>query len=411
MADRLLWTDSMIETAKKILQRHSSMGAAMTAISKELKRSVTVMALDNAFRRRGADTPHSLLKPAAARAPAALAGEEKFSRLVDAIKRGPIGFAELCDKLDLAPKRARELIEKARAAGVMVHVEHDHVGLNLAEPLEKIQTAGIAPTVGKRQTIGHISDTHLGSKYCLRAQLKDFVHHCYYERGIRDITHTGDVLDGDYRHGKFEMTHMGIDEQAGDLFETLPALPGLRYHIIGGNHDWTFTEESGVDTPEFVVNYFRKRGRNDVHAYGNRGAFIKLNGVVIHLWHPGGGGSYARSYQLQKKIEGYTSIKPQILLAGHWHYFCYVEERGIHAIACPTFQAGRSAFGKSLSKGAPSIGGLILSWDLTRDGTMRAFSVEKRSYFEVERPVEIFNHVDGSPVVDAAPRKKTKKAA
>lgn len=333
------------------------------------------------------------------------AGEEKasaeskqnftFAKLIEAAKR-PVGFPELCDKLDMSPNRTTELIAAARKAGIKLHVENNHVSIRLQEPLERIQRINISPVVGERQKVGVISDTHLGSKYCLREQLKDFVHHAYGQ-GIREILHPGDWLDGCYRHGQFELTHVGIDEQTRDLYETLPQLPGLTYHGITGNHDHTFTALNGVDAGEFIESYFRKRGRLDVKFYGNRGAYLRIRGAVIHLWHPRSGGAYAVSYPLQKKIEGYAALKPQILLAGHWHRFCRIEERNVHALACPTFQAGRSEFSKSLT-GAPAIGGLILSWNVTRDGTLRDFADEKRSYFEIERPVDVRNSMDGFAV-------------
>lgn len=232
--------------------------------------------------------------------------------------------------------------------------------------------------------MGVISDTHLGSKYCLRDELKDTVH-WMYDRGIREILHPGDILEGCYGHARFERSHEGIDDQTEDLLQTLPHLPGLNYRAITGNHDWTFTNQSGVDVGNFITAYFRQNGREDFHAYGDRGAFLEIMGAVIHLWHPGGGMAYAKSWNLQKKIEAYApGQKPSILLTGHYHQACYMEERGIHALLCPTFHGGMSAFGKSL-KGSPvAIGGYILSWSLTRDGTLRDFCPERRSYFEAE---------------------------
>ena len=332
-------------------------------------------------------------------------------RLVELVKK-PIAFPELCDRLDLSPAKAKALVERARAEGVQVHVEHNQVAIHIPRD-ERILDTKISPIVGKRQHIAHISDLHRGSKYAMRDQLTDFCHRAY-ERGIRTITCGGDNLDGQYRHGTFEVTHVGIEAQTRELHETLPALPGLKYHMITGNHDWTFTEASGVDTGHYVKSYFRDRGRSDIEFYGDRGAYIKLHGIVLHLWHPGGGTAYAISYKLQKKVEAYTSIKPQVLIAGHWHRFCYVYERGIHAIAAPCFQGGGSAFGKSLPSAAPAIGGLFLSWDLTKDGTIREFSLEKRSYYERERPVDIYNSLDAVEVeeslYEAAPMRMKRRA-
>lgn len=293
-------------------------------------------------------------------------------------------FAEICNKLDLSPMRCAGVIQRAKEQGLPVATEHDHVGVNLPKPREDVQETGISPTVGGRQRVAVISDTHFGSKYCMRGAIKDFIGHAY-ERGCREVLHPGDLVDGDYRHGKFEMTHMGLSRQVEDMRKNLPELPGLSYHAITGNHDFTFTEQSGVDVGQYVADCFARAGRNDFKAYGDRGAFVQIRGALIHLWHPSGGGAYAASYNLQKKIESYSSgMKPQILLTGHYHRYCHIDERGIHALLCPTFQRGGSAFSNSLKCGAPSIGGLILEWDLTAEGTMRNFSVEKRSYFHNE---------------------------
>lgn len=309
-------------------------------------------------------------------------------KLFEITKKGPISFSVLCDRLDMSPAKTKDAIKAARDQGIQLKVEHDHVGFAPQQAEDRVQNVGIAPVIGERQRVGVISDTHLGSKFCLRPQLVEFIHYAYQE-GVREILHVGDVTDGDYRHGKFEMSHMGLDAQAQDLFEVLPQLPGLTYHAITGNHDYTFTEQSGVDVGKFLEGYFRERGRSDLRFYGNRGAFLKVRGAVVHLWHPRSGVSYARSYALQKHIEKYSSgEKPNILLAGHWHVYCHVFERGVHALACPTFQGGGSAFSKSLG-GAPAIGGMILSWDLTEHGTLRSFVHEYRAYFEVEKPQQV----------------------
>ncbi len=66
--------------------------------------------------------------------------------------------------------------------------------------------------------VGVISDTHLGSKYCLRAQLKEFINYAY-SKGVRKILHAGDITDGIYKHGVYEVSHTGLEAQVQDLFE------------------------------------------------------------------------------------------------------------------------------------------------------------------------------------------------
>ena len=392
-----IWNETQIKRALKILGRTpvSRYREALERISALVGQPVTSDALGSAFIRHKLSSPTSycireeaqesdVQQPAAQISPKL----DRTKRLYELIKRGPVSLADLCDKLDLSPSKTKTLIEEAQTQGLKIHVEHDHIGIQPSAPDERIQTVGIAPVIGERQQVAVISDTHLGSKYCLREQLKDFIHYAY-SKGIREILHPGDVLDGMYRHGLWEVSHSGLDAQAEDLFETLPNLPGLNYRCITGNHDWTFTEANGVDVGQYLQNFFREKGRNDLHFYGNRGAFLKVGGAVFHLWHPKSGAGYARSYAIQKHIEKYSSgEKPAVLLTGHWHVYVHCLERGVHGIACPTFQGGGSAFSKSLG-GAPAIGGLLLDWGLTADGTMRDFRLEYRTYYEREKLVSL----------------------
>lgn len=420
----MLWTRKHLGAAKAILGRYSraQFQEALAEISETTGREVSGSALRSVFLRERLGPPTSyMLAPEDVEDDAEVTSEapvmesksilepsQMLTKFIALTKKGPIDFHTLCDKLNLPPSKTKQIIDDAEKQGVRVHIEHNHVGIRLPEPDERIRSIGIAPVVGQRQKVAVISDTHLGSKYCLREQLKDFVHYAY-DQGVREILHPGDVIDGVYRHGMWEVSHSGLDEQARDLYETLPKLPGLSYHGITGNHDFTFTEQIGADVGSFLSNYFKERGRNDLHFYGNRGAFLKVRGAVIHLWHPRSGVSYARSYALQKNIEKYSSIKPQIMLAGHWHVYCHVYERGVHGIACPTFQGGGSAFSKSLG-GAPAIGGLILAWDLTAHGTIRSFCIEKRSYFESERAFDVHNDLDALEI-DTKPKVFPKDAS
>jgi len=318
-------------------------------------------------------------------------------RLVNAIRSAPRGFADLCDRLDLSPRKCRSLVDRAEGLGVQVKVAHDHIGLNRAEPDAEIQSTGVDPVVGERQRVAVLSDTHYGSRYCLRDQIRDFVRYAY-ESGCRDVLCPGDMLDGCYHHGVFELTHSGLEAQTDDAAENLPQHDGLRYHWITGNHDFTFTGKTGVGVGSYVIGRFAEHGRSDVQFYGDHGAYLKIAGAVVHLWHPrGSNATYALSYPLQKQLERYARVKPQILLAGHWHRYTWVTQRGVHALGCPCFQGGQSAFGRSLG-GNPTIGGLLLSWQATGTGTIRRFGVECCMYYEDERPVEVRNAVDGKAI-------------
>ncbi len=390
------WT-SRIAEAEAIAKRHSAVPTALAEMSSAFGKTITRYAIDHALSSAGKPRLLQLLKKSLSALKTVTTSDVTIENLFNATKKGARDFAELCDELDIAPKKLHALIEEAKLSGNVIKTTGNHVGFDLDPADANIHEmkVKIAPVIGKRQMVGVISDTHLGSKYCLRAQLIDAIEY-FYSRGVRTILHPGDILDGCYSFARHEWSHVGLEEQTEDLFEVLPKKKDLRYLALSGNHDESFTEKSGVDVPKYIENYFKNHGRDDFAGVGRRSVFIEVGGAIINLWHPGGGSSYAKSYGLQKRIEGYSSSgKPRILLAGHWHIFCYLEDRGIHAIACPTFQGTGSQYSRSL-KGTTSIGGLLLSWDLTKDGTLRDFILEKRSYFEREQPIK-FDEQEEAP--------------
>lgn len=361
-----LWNNYYLRQATEILSRHATMDDAVEVMNSTFPFRVTKPALRRAFSRHIGHPPSAYLgqalqegqpphlrlveeepEPTTDRRPwsripapspkaspsVSVEGEEdppeeepgnrrrqtleaieKFKPLFAVIRKGPVSFRSLCDKLDLSPTKTERLIKEAKEAGVEVSVVHNHVGID-NEPPPHVQDTHIAPVVGERQQIAVISDTHLGSKYCMRPQLKDFIHYAY-SQGVRTILHAGDVLDGNYHHSVFELTHSGLEDQTMDLIETLPQLEGLTYHGITGNHDETFWKKTGVNVGRVIQAHFQDAGRNDFYFYGDRDAFLQVHGIVVHLWHPTGSGAYARCYDEQTEI----------LTENGWKFFKDLEE-------------------------------------------------------------------------------------
>jgi predicted phosphodiesterase len=311
---------------------------------------------------------------------------ERLVRLV----RKPVDLETLCNRLNLSPRATLHLAAQARKKGHAVEILGGEIALRPASPGVDITEVRIAPT-GSEHVFAVATDLHFGSKYHLRAQFLDFIDRSY-KVGARVIFLPGDLLDGCYRHGRWELTHHGFQDQAEDFVKSLPQKPGLSYYAITGNHDQTFEDSSGIVVHTALQDMFRAAGRRDVHMLGARGATVCLRaprerrGLVVTMWHPLKGPAYALTYKMQKWIEGCSvGQKPDVLLVGHWHQSCYFNQRGIHAMSCGTFQGGGSAFGKALG-GAPSIGGWTVHYALTTDGTVRDFSPAWSGYFEKEEP-------------------------
>jgi hypothetical protein len=108
-----VWTPAAIKAAKEILGRYESARSAIPAIQKAVGHPVTFDSLRYALHSAGEPTIGRLLKR-----PALTPQQDaaRFTKLVEIVRSKPIGFAELCDRLDLSPTRAKEL-GTSRATG------------------------------------------------------------------------------------------------------------------------------------------------------------------------------------------------------------------------------------------------------------------------------------------------------
>ena len=351
-------------------------------------RAITIDVIESKLRRMGEPTAQSCIE---ARHAAKTKDEHgvELARFVSVAKNGHT-IEELCDKFDFAPKRVKALIEAARVAGYRIAAKGDKVGYVPPEPL-RFEKKLVAPA-GAEEVFAVISDLHVGSRYCLEDQLRDFILRAHKEDGVRQFFLGGDNVDGCYRHSRWEESHHGFDAQATRLAQVLPGKKDgidVRYDGIIGNHDETFEKESGMDVGRALMDIFRREGREDFHMHGARGAYLRYapkggRGVLVELWHPLGGGAYAVSYKLQRHVEEYgVGQKPDFLFAGHWHQQCYVVRRGVHAFSAGTWHGGAGSFSKALG-GAQAIGGWVVRYKQTKEGALRDVTPTWRAYYEQE---------------------------
>lgn len=308
--------------------------------------------------------------------------DDGFAPLLKAAKRSGATLESVCNALKLSPAAVQEAVRAAKRAGYAIELNGSSIGVQVAASSDVPKE--ITPCVAGPVILGVISDTHFGSKYCLREELADFVK-IAYGAGVRVIVHSGDMLDGCYEHGKWELSHHGAHEQCDDAIEHLPAYPGLTYEFCTGNHDQTFVNACGLNIGSFIEDRFKSASRHDVHFHGNMEAWLTYKGAKIHLKHPKGGCPYSLSYRAQKIVEAYApGQKPDILSVGHLHKSCGFTTRGVHAIQAPCFQGPGSAFSNSLV-GQPANGGLILRWETTEHGTIRKLTREEVAYYRNEQ--------------------------
>lgn len=215
-----------------------------------------------------------------------------------------------------------------------------------------------------------ISDTHIGSVYSPE-EWHDVVASYANSEGVEAVLHCGDLVEG-MKIGRigtqiYELSDIGYEAQKRKAIQILSKYK-VPIYIISGNHDFYYQEYAGANIVKAISEAI-----DNVTYIGHDSADIVIGGAVIRLFHGGDGNSYALSYRLQKLVESINGgHKPNILLAGHVHKFCYIFERNIHAISVPCMQAQTDFMrGKKL---AAHTGFLTLEFDV-HDGNICNLSV------------------------------------
>lgn len=216
---------------------------------------------------------------------------------------------------------------------------------------------------GEHHKVVVMSDTHIGSVYSPE-EWHDVVSTYVNdpENGVECVLHCGDLVDG-FKIGRagtqvYELSEIGFEAQKKKAIQLMSKYEKPVY-IISGNHDMYFQEFAGANLVKAVCDAVP-----NMTYIGHDQADIEVGGAVVRLFHGGdGSNSYAVSYRLQKLIEAINGgHKPNILLAGHVHKFCYIFERNIHTISVPCMQA-QTNFMRA-KKLAAHIGFLALEFDV-----------------------------------------------
>lgn len=390
---RKIWTEERLTQMKdEFLANSKTLSEAVKKAQKKWKISFHIRNFQRAFVDRYGQGPADYLQRAEYAEPEQTAPSEMIASLVKSVRNGSKSLEELCNKLKLWPAQVRKLVDKAEAEGYSVRIIGDELHFTGLEP--RSQPASITfPKIKQDIVFGVMSDTHVGSKYCRRQEITDYVE-TVYKHGVRDIFHAGDVMEGGkmYRGWELEVAVIGFEDQAQLVLDTFPQKPGLKYHFITGNHDLSFHKQSGQEPGEGLVAKAIASGRDDFNYLGPERALVyyggksENEGILIELIHPGGGGGYASSYKLQRIVAAMQGgTKPQFLFQGHEHQYVHINERNVHALKPGCFQSQTPyMLRKNLH---PALGGLLCHVGVTKDFAIRTFSTEFISYYgEFHKP-------------------------
>lgn len=275
--------------------------------------------------------------------------------------------------------RLEELAAALHAKGVDFRVEH---GAVVTPKSATDRDRDVTVDLGRdHYRIGVVSDTHGGSKYEQLTALRSFYRYAD-EREVDFFLHAGDVTQGPDRMHRDQYLGVhahGSDQQVDYVAATYPRSErGTKTYVITGNHDDSFLNEGGTN----VVRQLCAK-RDDWVYVGQDAAYLTIGGLRTYITHPDGGGSYAKSYKLQKLASSLPVEKDvRLILSGHYHSYAATLERGTYALMLPCFQSQYSWLARKFLH--PDIGGLILDIWLDDAGRVARIAHELVTYPALE---------------------------
>lgn len=262
--------------------------------------------------------------------------------LFDILRKAPVSLGELSRRFDRSEATIDGLIRRMESAGYVIERSHRRVYVNTAKTprVDFAPADTLADQEGQEFSFAVASDLHSGSTHSQPSAYYKFINIAYNEYGVRHVFDPGDKTTGvgGYRGQNIDLIEPIRPGGSKDYAKTTqaqiwladaytPRLPGLKYYVLGGNHDYWHIVNTGVDP---IAQYCRLR--DDSYYLGYDVADIPITDrVAARLWHPTGGVPYSLSYRVQKGLEQLafdeltraveTNENPKVrfLLAGHLH--------------------------------------------------------------------------------------------
>jgi len=313
--------------------------------------------------------------------------------LLKAIKDKPQTLLELSHTFDRSPDTMRKAIEQLmeRSYEISQTEGQRHVWST------KIPKIVAPPTIlWDKDTwefrLGVMSDWHDGSKSA-QISARNKAIETMYDEGVRDIIVAGDINTGYdvYQGQELDIVSPRPDDQIAITETYCPRYDDLRYHLMGGNHDYDFIKHGGHNALKRLCER-----RDDFLYYGYDLVTVPLTESVDALvWHGSRGQAYAMSYKSQKFLEQVAfeqlmevvknNIAPKVrfLFVGHWHSILMGYWKGPIYVQHTGGFEGQTNLSKRMGV-FPELSAVILEGKITKDkNIIRDLSVRYLRFTEI----------------------------
>jgi len=302
------------------------------------------------------------------------------------LKDKKMTITQLCNKYDRSPEVIRKRLETMKIDGYYLVV-------SIANLLKQ-----------QEFNVGIISDIHAASITSQPTSLHQFIHYANEVYGVEVFLQPGDVTQGikGYKGIDKDLVPAGrpmgsglewaaVQRQVDMANVYFPKIQGVKYYMLGGNHDWWNVVYSGIDPVRRLCDM-----RNDMIYLGYDAQSVPLTDAThVRLWHPTGGIAYAKSYKMQRKglepqavealreaIRLNESPKVSVLVSGHDHYSFFLPNAPLYGIAAGCFQA-QTNLGKRIGS-FPDVGGTVVKFQFDDAGRIAQVHYIWRSFEEIK---------------------------
>jgi predicted phosphodiesterase len=279
---------------------------------------------------------------------------------------------DLSNRFDRSPSSVLSAAEELRDAGYYLNTTEAGVVMpkQIAPSYNRIPVE-VWTRPASIHRYGLISDTHLGNR-CARLDVANALYDIFQEEGIETVLHGGNLIDGECRFNTAELIAHGVEGQIAYAAKHYPRRKGITTRFLSADdHEGWWAQRIGFDIGRHMESQFHKLGRTDLMWLGHMEVDLELDPdnprAVLRIIHPGGGSSYATSYQVQKFAESWTGgEKPSVALYGHYHKAGWFYPREVHCFLMGTAEDQTMWMRKK--KLAAHVGGWIIEIHITEMG-------------------------------------------
>ncbi len=296
---------------------------------------------------------------------------------------------EIADHIDRSPTTVDTILQilTDKHYNINIKEEHDRVSLMETPVTGGKKIINVEEYFGSAREVafGIVSDLHYASIYA-REELTQLMYDIFKREGIETVFECGNMIDGEIFFNMRELLAYGVKGQVDYFVKHVPQVEGITtYFITGDDHEGWLARKAGINIGEVIEDAMRRAGRNDwqflSHIESDVQFKTKRGSSIVRLTHPGGGSSYALSYQPQKIIESLQGgTKPHVLIEGHLHKSMYAMIRNVHSVLAGCFEDQTSFMRKKHIEA--HIGGWIIRMTLGEDGSILKFQPNWYPFFD-----------------------------